>query len=212
MVPVGEHTLLAPVLGQVRSQPALLRRALATPADGPAHPVEDDDVPLAEVVGVVGAPSRAGAGAEVVEVAGGSPVGRALGRRAPQPRGVLVVAGTRPRLVPAPAAVVACADLREARVLVLGVAQGEDGGSVAQEPARVALAAVLAPAEATIEVGAFGSQRCPRRRRPGRRPRRWRPSPTLRSPGPTPPHQAGGLWEVASTLSCSALGLQSHGR
>ena len=41
---------------EIRSQPALLRRAALAAAGGAAVGVQDDDVPVAEVVGVVAAP------------------------------------------------------------------------------------------------------------------------------------------------------------
>ena len=99
------------IRSEVRGEPALLRRAALAAAGGAAVGVQDDDVPVAEVVGVVARAREAEVRDRSVRVAGA----------------VLVIAecGARPAAEPAPR--VAVAELLCGSALVHRVAEDSDG-------------------------------------------------------------------------------------
>ena len=112
MMPVGEGTALR-ARGEVGLKPLLLSGAGAVRNVG----VQDDDVPIAQVVAVIALGGVAGCRTEVAEIAGGA--GSV----------VIVVARCRPgaRFVPAPRRAVAVRVVGARAIGVGVVAQGEDG-------------------------------------------------------------------------------------
>ena len=66
---ISEGTKLL-MLGKVLAQPLLLRRSSSATSDLRTFAIQDDDVPLAEIVAVIGLVRITGCGAEIMRVSG----------------------------------------------------------------------------------------------------------------------------------------------